>query len=243
MGPIVTAAIRRALSWLANPRRGKTVSKHIGHHTRSAANAAMRNPRYLGRALGRSAHSVFRDPRPRKLIERALANPTRTAVQNNGYVVVEKEFNRMIGRAGETAIRIIINPRTGRIVTAFPVRVGAAAALMVLPQSVVGAEFDDRVADTIQNIDRMIDHHLQSHRQSEPDLVTRILDFLLDPAIAGDPHEGLYVQIHHLVEFQVQELIREVERALSMSLGPAQRQEVAEQFRNAVAGATGTLDD
>ena len=240
MGPIVATAIRRALTWLA--RRGKTVSRHIGHHTRSAANVAVRNPRYLSRALGRSVHSVFRDPRPRKLIERALQSPTRTAVQRNGYVVVEREFNRIIGRAGENAIRVIINPRTGRIVTAFPIRVGVGAAIVLAPQSVVGAEFDERVTQTIDNLDRMIEHHLQIHREPEPDVVTRILDFLLDPGVAGDPHEALYVQIEDLIDFQVRELIQELERALAMSLGPAQRQQIAEQFRNAVASATGTLE-
>lgn len=241
MGPIIATAIRRAITWLA--RRGKTVSKHIGHHTRSAANAAARNPRYLSRALGRSPHSVFRDPRPRRLIERALASPTSTAVQNNGYVVVEKQFNRAIGRAGETALRIIINPRTGRIVTAFPIRLGVAV-LVLAPQSVVGAEFDERVTQTIDNIDRMIDHYDQTHPERDPDLITQILDFLIDPATAGDAREGLYLQIEHLVAFQVDELIRELESALGMSLSPAQRAQVAEQFRNAVAGVTaGTLDE
>jgi hypothetical protein len=231
MGPIVASAIRKALAWLA--KRGKGVSKHIGHHTHSAANAAARNPRFMSRALGRAPHSVFRDPRPKKLIERALANPTRGSVQRNGYVVVEKEFNRAIGKTGETALKVIINPRTGRIVTAYPIRAGALAAMALSPGTVVGAEFDDRVDQTITNIDRMIDDYHRTHPDPEFNLVEAIIDFLLDPTPAGDRYEGLYVQIEMLVSFQIEQLIGELERAIGTQLSSTQRVQISDQFRNA----------
>ncbi len=242
MGPIIAAAIRKATVWLA--KRGKGVSKHIGHHTHSAANAAARNSRYLARAMGRSPHSVFRDPRPKKLIERALASPTRADVQKNGYVVVEKEFNRMIGKAGETGLKVIIDPRTGRIVTAYPIRLGVFAAVGVLPETVVGAEIDDRVSNTIDNINRMIDEYERTHPEPEPNIVELIIDFLLDPTPAGDRREDLYVQIHNLVAFQTDELIQELEKAIGTQLNSDQRAQVSAQFRDAVAGGSaGTLDE
>ena len=242
MGPIVASAVRKALAWLA--KRGKGVSKHIGHHTHSAANAAARNPRFMSRALGRTPHSVFRDPRPKKLIERALASPTRGAVQRNGYVVVEKEFNRVIGKAGETALKVIINPRTGRIVTAYPIRVGVLGAMLLAPGTVVGADFDDRVDQTITNIDRMIDEYERTHPEPQFSIVEEIIDLLLSPTPAGDRYEGLYVQIEMLMSFQLDEIIREIEKAIGTPLTSAQKSQLSDQFRNAVAGvAAGTLDE
>jgi hypothetical protein len=242
MAPIVVSAIRNALAWLA--KRGKGVSKHIGHHTHSAANAAARNPRFMSRALGRTPHSVFRDPRPKKLIERALNNPTRGSVQRNGYVVVEKEFNRVIGKGGETALKVIINPRTGRIVTAYPIRVGALGVISLAPGTIVGAEFDERVDQTIVNIDRMIDEYERTHPEPEFNLVEEIIDFLLAPTPAGDRYEGLYVQIEMLVNFQIEQVVRELEKAIGTPLSSTQRSQIGDQFRNAVAGvAAGTLDE
>ena len=67
---IIATALRKGLVWLAT--RGKGVSKHIGNHSRKAGNLARKNPRFAARAMGRSAHSMFADPRPRKLIQKVL---------------------------------------------------------------------------------------------------------------------------------------------------------------------------
>src|SRR5262249_28599449 len=145
----------KALLWIA--QRGKGVSKHVSHHTHSAINAARRNPRYLARVLGRSAHTIFRDPRPKKLIEAALRSPDATLLRPNGIVWVEKQFNRAIGKEGETIIRVWVDSRTGRIITAFPVaRTFAAAAVVVaIPEGAFGEVLDERVETTIQGLEQI----------------------------------------------------------------------------------------
>ncbi len=111
--------IKRALSWLG--RRGATISRHVTRHTRVIA--------------GRAVHTVFRSPNQvKKLVIRVLDAPDNVVVQRGRRLryVIEKQFNREIGRNGETILRVVVE-RSGRIVTAFPVReftrAGAAAGV------------------------------------------------------------------------------------------------------------------
>ncbi len=243
---VVASAIRKSLSWLA--KRGKGVSKHIGHHSRKAANVARTNPKYARRALGQSAHTVFRDPRPRKLIERALRSPDRSVLQGNGRVVVQKMFHRAIGKNGERVIHVVIDPRTGRIVTAYPVAQLLAAApglaITAQPGHLVSGTFDEYVSETIDGISRMAKQWAASRPERKPNLFELVLDFLLDPTPAGDPNEILYLQIHRYVEWQTDRMIHEIEKATGNPLPQSKRQTMRRQFRDAVAGATtATLEE
>src|SRR5262245_30048175 len=131
---LIKAAISKAMAWVA--KRGKGVSKHVSHHTRSAVNAAKRNPRYLPRFLGRSPHTVFRDPRPKQLIEAALRSPDATVLRTNGVVWVEKQFNRTIGKQGGNRSRVGGDERTARSSTGSSEFTGIRTPLPV--QSSVG---------------------------------------------------------------------------------------------------------
>ena len=131
---VVKYTADKALRWLAG--RGATISKHVGKHIRHVA--------------GKAVHSVFRSPNQvKKLVEVAIRQPDRIVAQagRRARWVVEKEFNREIGRNGERILRVV--EASGRIVTAFPVRAfttGTAAAIAYLA-------VDDAVAHANARLD------------------------------------------------------------------------------------------
>jgi hypothetical protein len=240
---IIAKAVQKGLTWLAS--RGKGVSKHVHNHARRAASVAARNPRYAARALGRSPHSMFRDPRPKKLVERVLKGHDNAVVQSNGYVLLEKQFERAVGKAGETIVRVIVDPRTGRIVTAFPVSAffGAVPALAATPQDTVSGAFDERLVETLNGIEKIGHQWEREKPQRKEDFWTFVLDLLLDPQPAGDENEGLYVRIYHYTNNQADLVIKDIEQALGKPLPSPQRDKIKEQFLNAVAGAAINVED
>jgi hypothetical protein len=74
-----------------------------------------------------------------------------------GFVWVEKQFNRAIGKEGEAVIRVWIDSRTGRVITAFPVARTFAAATIVaaIPEGAFGEVLDERVETTIQGLEEI----------------------------------------------------------------------------------------
>ncbi len=132
---VVKYTADKALRWLAG--RGATISKHVGKHIRHVA--------------GKAVHSVFRSPNQvKKLVEVAIRQPDRIVAQagRRARWVVEKEFNREIGKNGERILRVVVEA-SGRIVTAFPVRAfttGTAAAIAYLA-------VDDAVAHANARLD------------------------------------------------------------------------------------------
>jgi hypothetical protein len=239
---LIKAAIAKAAVWVA--KRGKGVSKHVSHHTHSAANAARRNPRYLARVLGRKRHTVFRDPRPKKLIEAALQKPSATVLRPNGLVWVERQFNRVIGKEGETIIRIWIDPRTGRVITAFPVAktFAAAGVAVTLPSTAFGEVLEERVETALEGLEEIASAWQRSHHKPLEDAGVRILEFVLsviglDSEIAGDPEEGLQIKLENYLDQQASALISELERGAGQTFGDSRRQALRKEFRDAVAGA------
>ena len=229
---IVANAISKALRWLAP--RPSTVSKHIQAHARHVINAARNRPWYLERAFGR--HGVFRTPNVKKFLESALKNPSNTVLQHNGRVLVEKEFNRAIGRTGERIIRIIIDPRTGRIVTAFPVSSFASGSLGAIAFGI----FDERFEETLKGVE-LIARHWQSKTQAQEErsstVLSWIINFLVDPGIAGTFNEDMKVDIHHYLKKQGQTIIREIEYESQMTLSRSTRDAFKKELRAAIAGA------
>lgn len=249
MGPtIVATAIRKGLSWLAT--RGKGVSRHVSNHTRKAANVAARNPRYAARAMGRGAHSMFADPRPRKLIEKVLRKYDNAIVQSNGRVLVEKQFNRVIGKANETIVRVVIDSRTGRIITAFPVAAFAnaahaatAAAPLPAPEaSFIGASFDERLIEAIAGVEKLAREWERTKPRPREDIWTLIFDVIFDPTPAGEADEELHVRVHHYLSGQADLMLKELEAEIGHKLPPPTRRAMREQFFDAVAGAGGGDD-
>lgn len=244
---IIQTAIRKALMWLAT--RGKGVSKHVGNHTRKAANLAAKNPRFAARAMGRSAHSMFADPRPRKLIQKVLDQPGNTILQSNGRVLVERQFNRVIGRANETIVRVVIDSRTGRIITAFPVTAFATAgnAMAASPpakaETFVAATYDERLMETIDGVQKLAEEWERTKPKPRQDVWTFVLDLLLDPTPAGDPDEALHVRVHNYVGSQADLMIRDLEAEFGHGLPAPSKKVLREQFFNAIAGAGADADD
>ncbi len=237
---LIESAISRALIWVA--RRGKGVSKHISHHTRSAVNAAKRNPRYLARVLGRRAHTIFRDPRPKKLIEAALRSPDARELRH-GVVWVEKQFNRPIGKEGETILRIWIDSRTGRIITAFPVaRSFAAAVVAAAPTGAFGETLEAQVETTVGGLEKIATAWHQTHRKPREEVATAVVEFLLaaiglDSDDAGDPDEGLRIKLDNYLDQQAWGLVSELEEAACQTFADDKRQALRQEFKAAVAGA------
>lgn len=239
---LIESAIVRALAWVA--KRGKGVSKHVSHHTRSAVNAARRNPRYLPRVLGQRAHSVFRDPRPKKLIEAALRAPTAKQLRHNGVVWVEKEFGRPIGKQGETILRIWIDSRTGRVITAFPVAKSFAAAAVVaaVPTAAFGETLEGRVEAAVQGLEAIATEWHHTRRKPREQVAAAVVEFLLgavglDSTDAGDPDEGLHIKLENYLDQQAWALINDLQGAALQTFAEDKRIALRDQFRAAVLGA------
>lgn len=244
---IIQAAIRKGLTWLAT--RGKGVSKHVGNHTRKASNLAVKNPRFAARALGRSAHSMFADPRPKKLIQKVLEKSDNAIMQSNGRVLVEKEFNRVIGKANERIVRVIIDSRTGRIITAFPVSAFATAgtALAASPpqaaETFIAATYDERLLETIEGVEKLAQEWERTKPKPREDVWTFLIDLLLDPTPAGDPDETLHVRVHNYVSSQADLMIRDLEFEFSHPLPAPSKAVLRKQFFDAIVGADIDADD
>jgi hypothetical protein len=233
---LIETAIQRALLWVA--KRGKGVSKHISHHTHPAVNAFKRNPRYLARVQGRSPHTIFRDPRPKKLIEAALRSPDKKLL-HKGVVWVEKQFNRAIGKEGESIIRVWIDSRTGRIITAFPAQT-FAATVAAIPGGAFGEVLDEHVATTIQGLEVISTQWHLSHRKPKEEIATEIIEFLLgasglDSDVAGDPDEGLRVKLNNYLDQQAWAMIGDLQRAADHPIPHDSRKALRQQFIDAVA--------
>jgi hypothetical protein len=244
---LIKAAINRALLWTA--KRGKGVSKHVSHHTRSAANAAKRNPRYLPRVLGRKTHSIFKDPRPKKLIEDALRNPDKTELRRN-VVRVEKQFNRVIGKQGETYVCIWIDARTGRVITAFPTLKSFAtvAAVAVIPESAFGESLEERLETTVQGLETIATEWQRTHKKPKEEVASAIIEFLLgaiglDSTVAGDPDDGIRIKLDNYLDRQSWELVNELQEAAGQTFVAEKQQALHREFRNAVWGAVLDLDE
>jgi hypothetical protein len=57
------------------------------------------------------------------------------------------------------------------------------------------------------------------------------------PESAGDPNEGLICRVREYVDQQAEAMIQEVEDTLAMSIPPDRRDEIRQQFSDAVGGA------
>ncbi len=241
---IVRSTLKKASGWLAT--RGKGVSKHIGHHTHSVWNAAIRNKKYWKRLFSNAPHTVFRDPRPKKLIEKLLKDPSKWKLQKSGRVgdrlLVAKKFNRAIGWEGEKILAVVIDVRTGRIVTAFAAATYAAIGLAdsgarTESRAYFGDAFETRVSAAVLEIDKLI-----TDWQNEGTTVGDVIEFVLDliilgPDTAGDEFDNLRPAVLRIMNKHFDALLRELQEASKQSFSTARRDELAQHFYKAVVGA------
>lgn len=239
------------MSWLAT--HGKGVTKHIGNHSRTAKNLALKNPRFAARAAGKSTHSMFADSRPKKLIQIVLEKYDHAVVQKGGRIVVEKQFNRVIGKAGEKIIRVVIDPRTGRIITAFPVltfiAAGAAGATSLapgqhFPGAFLGATYDERLVQTIQGVEKLAQDWERSKPKPRVDVWAVLLDLLIfDSTPANHEDEILYVRVTDYVGKQADRMLVDLAAEIGHPLPAGTKAAMRAQFIKAVSGFESGSDD
>jgi hypothetical protein len=234
-GTIIVSAAKKALGWLA--KRSRKVSKHVSLHQSAAARQPTR-PWLLNKAV----HTVFRGSNPRKLIRKVLRDYDRAVVQaargygRQGYVVLEKAFDRAVGRNGERILRVVINPSTGKIVTAFPAREFAIDAF-----GVAALAATDLIVDAVVEVDSTIARMLaakEAEEEARPftyKAVEFLIDVLVDPGVANE-NEDIMLAVAQIHGRRLQELIAvsEAEECLS----PDGVQALKDEYYDAMAGIT-----
>lgn len=215
---VSSAVIKRALRFLA--KRSKTISRHVARHTRHIARAG--------------AHSVFKNPNTvKKLAKRTLESADNVVVQagrRRTRYVIEKQFNRVIGKDGETIMKIVVEA-SGRIVTAYPVkaftRSGAAAgAAMYVALDSAAAEAQDKFQQINQQADQMI-------QAAEPSIWEDIFNDIITLGLYGgslNQGEAAYLHVRDetqkVIDEAVTEVIQHIEETEQRSLGPEEREKV-----------------
>lgn len=226
LNPVVAkTVIKRALRWLSG--RGATVSKHVAKHTR--------------RIVGKAVHTVFKKPNQvKKMVKRTLDAAENVVVQQVGRktrYIVEKQFNRAIGKGGETILKVVLD-KTGRIVTAYPVHVftkaGAAAVAMFVA-------LDEAAAETQKRFDELNKKAQKSIESKEDsfwgELLKTIVTFgLYSGSLNEGEDETLWVQrqAKKIMEEAYQKVLKAVEEDEKRSLGPEERKKVRELVEAAV---------
>jgi hypothetical protein len=226
--------LKKTGTWLLR-KTTQMISKHIARHGRMIA--------------GRAIHSVFKNPREvRYIIDRtvreAIAIASRatrhgadevleeagvrifrqgTGVAGKWRLVVEKQFDRVIGTRGETVLRLIVD-MSGRLVTAFPADRLLSLGLGLGAAAIVGA----RTAEASERIrERVI-----AEEERVPTLLEQIL---ISPGSAGEG-EDLGLEIQDIVKDTTADVIREIEEDARVSLGPAQREAIRDLVEVAIGG-------
>lgn len=235
--PLVQLAVKRAAKWLAG--RGQRVSKHIGLH-RSAATRQPTRPWLADKA----AHTITRHgDQPRKLLQKTLAKYDRATVQASRRageaprVLVERQFDRAVGRQGERVYKVVIDSATGEIIT------GYAVGEFTIPASgVFITVFDDVMTDAIREIESTIATRAAAKRGSArpADHLTGFIDFVaslaLDPAAAGE-NEDIMLEVASIHRRRLAELIALTAEQEKRSLGPTEIDAIRAAYYEAVNGA------
>lgn len=233
--------LRRASSWLLG-RATNTVSRHVARHGR--------------RIAGRAVHGIFRNPRRirtmlQQTVREGVAITQRTArhgaddvIEEGGYrifrqstatpgkfrFVVQRQFDRAIGTQGERILRIVID-ETGRIVTAFP-----ADRLLTLGAGALALDlFTAQTAEASDRLQAMIAADEQARENESTDVLTAIIDFLVDPSVAGEG-EQLMLDMDREIQRTTEAVIRDIENAEQMTLTEEQRLEITEMVRASLGG-------
>lgn len=278
MTPFVTNAIKRGLRYLST--RPPDVNRHVRAHM-GRWGGTNRRPRGRRRGLfkdrllrdfptgsarwgnavrealnrlgGVQPHSVFSTSGVNKLLTRALSRPTSARELSNRTVEVIYDARRRIGRDGERLVKVIINPRNGRIITAYPMR-NFGSHLAAVPG--IGALLSNRVVQTIDTANSVLEsgqneetplppiHHppAASYTPGVGSLDGAInvygewLHEFLNPILGGNPDGELEERgavVFKYVDNQIRDTITEIENQTNQSLPPEARREVAEHFYTA----------
>jgi hypothetical protein len=216
-GTLGKLAIRKALGWLS--KRGANISRHVARHTRVIAN--------------RAVHTVFRSPNQvKKLAERTLKSADNVVVQAGRHktrYIVEKQFNRVIGKNGETILKLVIEG-SGKIITAYPVsqftRAGVIAGIMYLSIDEASAQAREKLDIIEANAQRMIEAETPSFWE---EVFNDIITFgLYGGRLNAGEDAALYTEreSRKVMEEAALYAISEIEREEQRSIGSAEREEI-----------------
>jgi hypothetical protein len=240
---IAEKVLRFGAKWLSK-KSVKTISKHIARHTR--------------RIAGRAIHSVFKSPRKVKSlveqavkegIELAAKHPTAPAdqvLEGAGLRItrqaagapgkfrwlVQKEFNEAIGTQGERVLRVILD-QTGRVVTAFP-----ADRLAAIGLTAVGIEvLSERTASASERVRATTERMARAEEERESEISFWELVPIIGDIWGGELNVGEDEMLRQEREIQalIADVIGGVEQAELRSLGPAERAELEQLVRAALA--------
>ncbi|HWU90871.1 MAG TPA: DUF4157 domain-containing protein [Kofleriaceae bacterium] len=240
---VAEKVLRFGAKWLSK-RSVKTISKHIARHTR--------------RIAGRAVHSIFKSPRKvkplveqavKEAIELAAKHPTAPAEQvlegaglritrqaagvpGKFRWIVQKVFGEAIGTQGERVLRVILD-QSGRVVTAFPTDRLAAIGL-----TAVGIEvLSERTASASERVHATAERMARAEEERESkislwDFVPFIGDIWGGELNAGE--DDMIRQEREILAL-IADVIGGVEQAEKRSLGPAERAELGQLVRAALA--------
>jgi RHS repeat-associated protein len=147
---------KKGLKWLS--KKGKTISAHVFK-------------RHATRVLYRMK-SKFATPNAiKKLVERVLKSPD-AYTAGARYAVFEKAFDRVVGTAGETIVRVVVRVADGKIITSFPTRTFMSAAAL----AVIVTGVDEANAETDRRMKQI------EEREEPHGVLEHVVDFLFDPS-------------------------------------------------------------
>lgn len=248
VAPVVAAGVKKAGTWLA--KRVGNISKHIGLHRKAAAKHVTRPW-----VMNKTVHTVFSTTNVRKLIEKTLRSFDNSAIQRNGRILIEKVFEGPIGRGGEKVLRVIIDSKTGRIVTAFPVEEMFSAAAA----TAFAVAFSDLVSDAIEESEKIVaanallrvnrelnDKVVDLNRGTLEALVKFLVDFGLDPADSvSDEDERMLAAIAAVQRKHMAKLpgLLTNPGTRPAFAGPIDEEALKEHYAAAMVGAAGPLLD
>jgi hypothetical protein len=240
---VAEKVLRFGAKWLSK-KSVNTISKHIARHTR--------------RIAGRAIHSIFKSPRKvkplveqtvKEAIELAAKHPTAPAEQvlegaglritrqaagapGKFRWLVQKEFKEAIGTKGERVLRVILD-QTGRVVTAFPADRLAAIGLTAVGIEVMTARTASASERVRATAERMVKaEEERANKVSFWDFVPLIGDIWGGELNAG---EDAMLRQEREVLALIADVIGGVEQAEQRSLAPAERAELGQLVRAALA--------
>lgn len=244
--------IGERLARLAVKKAGTRVLGHIARNSKEWRKAFEHIAEHFGPVPGKAVHAIFEPKYCSKeaieeLVKKALGKPGRSPVlskltidgvpMGKPAVVIEREFVEVIGREGDTELRIlrIVVDFTGRPVTAFPTKAfvtgrpaaaaaagaagGVVAAVPEIPtpvQAAYAAEAEERQA--------RIDAGCEPR-----DWVEFVVDLLVSPSCTA--LEPLELISEFQLELRISAAIRQIEKETGFTLDPETREHVRTDVR------------
>lgn len=249
--PSIAEKILKFAAKQLQKRTVRTVSKHIARHAR--------------RIAGRAIHSIFRNPREiRLLLQRTVREATEVAARHSTAgtqrvveeagiritrqttgtpgkfrLLIQKAFDREIGTKGERVLRIVLD-QSGRIVSAFP-----ADRLAAIGLTAAGIEaFAEGTARAGEAAQAQVTRAEAAERAREDRVDLWEWVPLIGDIWGGslNEREDEMLRQDREIAALVKETIDDVEQSEQRTLGPAERHELEQLIRAAIASPL-VMDD